>query len=483
MSIDNLHDDAEFERFLAGEGELSLQLKGLPQAEPSGELDAAVFASIEAAMAAEKVQVVEPTPGGAANDPVGPASGSPQKKRSMAWYWHWPVGVAAGILLTVAYRTGFEPSRPASSTVALADQPLESGLIAPPPPLAAPAAKVAVSPPPIHAVGEPPVIPPPAVAEVPENAPVTTASAAPSIAPSAAPRLARMAPAPEAGQAKLDSRQLQTVVVTGANIRRADAETASPIQVITASDLARRDGTRTQFEGDGESGVAKAWGYDPAQAARSARAQPSAPLLASAPAAASPAPVPLPVPAKPELALRDSPVEAVQLTGGGEKGEPATPVAAAIPPPAGAVAPAAAAPAGDLGALRRAPTASIAIDSPKPDVLAVAPMADARTIVVQSAPSSSYGITDKAAAQASPPVSEQDFLRKKSTDDAHSDPAKWLAMIKLKIKQKDNLAALAEWDKFCLAYPAYPVADKYRARINALRAKIQPAASATQTPP
>ena len=67
----------------------------------------------------------------------------------------------------------------------------------------------------------------------------------------------------------------------------------------------------------------------------------------------------------------------------------------------------------------------------------------------------------------------QEKQRKRAAaEQAHANPRKWLALIEQEIKDKDNQAALAEWDKFVAAYPAYKISDKLRADIESLRAQI-----------
>lgn len=85
-----MSDDAEFDAFLKGEGELSRLLKDMPQAEPSAALDAAILARARSAMEQE----ARPQ---AANDPGKPGA-APQLAPSMARRWRMPVGIAATML-------------------------------------------------------------------------------------------------------------------------------------------------------------------------------------------------------------------------------------------------------------------------------------------------------------------------------------------------------------------------------------------------
>jgi hypothetical protein len=445
MSTDNLHDDAEFERFLAGEGELSRQLKGLPQAEPSAELDAAVFASIEAAMAAEKVQVVEPEPRGAANDPVGPTTISPQRRRSLAYYWHWPVGVAAGILLTLAYRTAFDPYHPPA--VALNDS-MQSRVISPTP-------HVIEQPDVISEPGRvataPAVLEPPDVASQPASSPAAAAPAQPLVAAVSAKESA----APVVANA--EGKKVQTVVVTGSTIMRRDAETASPVQVITASDLSASPDHRVADAPKQASGVELAWTRDPAQDAAAAKAashaESPAPLAAAEPPPPPPAAAPVAMPAvpvreiaaKPELAARAelaaaAPAELKRTEPYTQGFSPQTIQGILDQPSAGY-------PAGANG------PANVP-QAPSFDVLG--------------------GNNGRLALQ---PPGEDDARGKSNAakpDRAHADPRKWLARIEQEIKDKHDEAALAEWDSFVAAHPSYKVNYKLRAAIKALRDRQAP---------
>ncbi len=436
MSIDDMHDDAEFERFLAGEDDLSLQLKKLPQGEPAPALDAAVLAAVEAAMAAEKVQALEPQ--SAANDPVGPQPLSPQKKRSMAWYWHWPVGFAAGILLTLAYRNGFQ-SPEAPKAVALADGPVESKLVESRPEPLPPPPPLAYAPPRVQQ-GTPPAVEVPAVPSTPSM---------PAPMPEKPVAEARVADAPAPG----DPVATASVTTSAAPPMMALKKAEVPAEADKSADLAKRadrnvsDSLR-RAPGADVSGTEMAWTHDPAQdahatvRARAAREMPAAPAaLAAAPAmAATPAPA------------------------------PAREVAALTPPAYAPAAPAAPA-ASPFGIAARA------------DARSISPSVDSRTVAVQSAaPAASQPEAKSLVRQAVEADSGQEAQRKLAlAEKAHTDPRKWLALIEQKIKDKDNQAALAEWDKFGAAYPAYPVKDALRAAIKDLRAQAEPAKPASDS--
>ncbi len=96
---DDMHE-AEFEDFLQGKGELASLLQDLPQAQPSAELDAAIIAEAERALAAPLATRTAPAivpP--AVNDAIGPeGSGKPP---SFLWRWKLPLSLAASILFAI----------------------------------------------------------------------------------------------------------------------------------------------------------------------------------------------------------------------------------------------------------------------------------------------------------------------------------------------------------------------------------------------
>jgi hypothetical protein len=376
------HDSAEFERFLAGDDALSRRLKALPQAEPSAELDAAVLASIERAMAAETVQTVALQP--AANDAVGPAPGV---ARRLTRYWALPVGLAAGIVLAIAYRgheqepQGDETAQSAAKVVAQADTPRVAAL--PPPP---PAERATLAPPTAEA--------PPAK------------SAAPAMKSEAAPTPQSVAPAPRFAASPSPS--------------LAQAPSAAPPPDVHQDFLHERaakstapEASRDVAAGQEGSDVQKAWTHDSNSAARE-----------SAKSADKPAP-----PAAPAATVA------------------ATPQSAPVPAPTQAAPPSEA----------RAVTAA-----PEPRVM-VAPR------LTSSAPAPAP-IADAPARSASPVA--EDSTR--AIEAAHADPVKWLAYIEQKLDARDDTAALAEWDKFLKAHPAFSVKDELSDKIKAARERQHP---------
>ncbi|MDB5769266.1 MAG: hypothetical protein JWQ61_4080 [Collimonas fungivorans] len=139
---DNKHDDAEFEAFLQGQGDLARKLRRLPQPSPSADLDAAILAQAEALTAAA-VPVRE-----AANDAPPPKTGKPGKPR---WRWNTQLALAASVVLATLVTLRWqnepvvEPAEPARKIeqpeqVAQAPQaeapPPAAPAAAPPPPAA-----------------------------------------------------------------------------------------------------------------------------------------------------------------------------------------------------------------------------------------------------------------------------------------------------------------------------------------------------------
>ena len=93
-------DDAEFDAFLNGEGDLARRLQGLAQPGPSAALDAAILANARAAMAQQGPSV-------AAND-SGDATPAPRLAPSLGWRWRIPAGIAATVLVGVFANQTFQ---------------------------------------------------------------------------------------------------------------------------------------------------------------------------------------------------------------------------------------------------------------------------------------------------------------------------------------------------------------------------------------
>lgn len=148
-------DDKDLDAFLAGDDELSRQLKALPQGEPSAELDAAILKRVKFALAQEKRPV-------AANDPAPSRMGAA---------WRWTAGIAATVLAGVLANHALRESREMQAVVVpvtIHEPKMEAAPEAPPP---APAGMaVPKSEPPVTAamsVPAPPPPPPPLAAPAP----------------------------------------------------------------------------------------------------------------------------------------------------------------------------------------------------------------------------------------------------------------------------------------------------------------------------
>jgi hypothetical protein len=91
VNKDDMNDDAEFDAFLNGEGDLARRLQALAQPGPSAALDAAILANARAAMA----QDARPA---AAND-SGDGTLAPRRTPGLGWRWRIPAGIAATVLV------------------------------------------------------------------------------------------------------------------------------------------------------------------------------------------------------------------------------------------------------------------------------------------------------------------------------------------------------------------------------------------------
>lgn len=180
MSKDEMNDDAQFEAFLKGEGDLARRLQAMAQPAPRPELDADIHARVRAAMARES--------SGAANDP-GEAGPAPLLAAGSGVRWRLPAGLAAtvlaGLFAAQAHRagdTGALTGVPAVEEVAALPQAAVA------PPAAAPArsqaAQSAVRAPEVVAQSEfPPPLPEPAKARPRARARAPVVVEAPAPAP------------------------------------------------------------------------------------------------------------------------------------------------------------------------------------------------------------------------------------------------------------------------------------------------------------
>jgi hypothetical protein len=116
MNNDDM-DDAQFEAFLKGEGELSQRLQALAQPSPSAELDAAILARAT-------VDVARQTRPAAAND-AGSAP-APQLARNLSWRWRVPAGIAATVLCGVFVHQSWQADKASrAGKLAVAEAPPE----------------------------------------------------------------------------------------------------------------------------------------------------------------------------------------------------------------------------------------------------------------------------------------------------------------------------------------------------------------------
>lgn len=166
---DNKHDEAEFDAFLQGRGELARKLQGLPQPSPSAALDAAILAQAEA-LAAAAAPVRE-----AANDALASNTAKPRKPHFMM-RWSTQLAMAASVVLAtlVTLRWQNEPAVEPAEQAEKIEQPVQVAQAPQAEPPAPPAAAVAA--------------PPPPAASKPHNAPAASRpKAARQDAPPAAP--------------------------------------------------------------------------------------------------------------------------------------------------------------------------------------------------------------------------------------------------------------------------------------------------------
>lgn len=280
-----MNDDAEFEAFLKGEGDLARALQGVPQPSPPAALDAAILGRIRTS--------IEQQQGAAANDP-GEAVPAPRLARGLGMRWKVPAGIAAsalvGLIATHAYQSGISGdlvSAPAQERAADAVMKQEASVVgapaaADPAPVAeavpapAPAAKPAASPKPMGGAQSRPVplpvpAPAPAIQDAAENrsfappppAPAPAAAAPPPaievisgqdqaggrLARAAAAQKAKTGAAREAGEAEKKA-VMERVEISASRLPpRQVAEGASPVQVlqretvtVTGSSIKRETG-------------------------------------------------------------------------------------------------------------------------------------------------------------------------------------------------------------------------------------------------
>ncbi|MFZ6741996.1 hypothetical protein ACO0LC_02105 [Undibacterium sp. JH2W] len=232
--------DAEFEDFLQGKGKLASLLQDLPQAQPSAELDAAIIAQAERALAAST-----PALAVAANDAIGPEGHG--KPPSFLWRWKLPLSLAASILFAIpvvmqykqeSYTT--DPVTVASPNAPISQEQEHSAL----PQLAqadlAKETKSAEAAAPAAAAND---IPPPAMeaSKAKESQGATDARRTSVAKPHSEPRPAVQQTDPIAATAAAPPVMVAVapepvrVTITGSNIRRQDMSAAAPVQSISSS--------------------------------------------------------------------------------------------------------------------------------------------------------------------------------------------------------------------------------------------------------
>ncbi len=233
-----MSDDAEFDAFLNGQGDLARSLQGLAQPGPSAALDAAILANARAALAQE----ARPQ---AAND-SGAAAPAPQLARSLGWRWRIPAGIAAAVLVGVFAQRNFEANPDLND-------------------LSAPVMMQESSPVPAAEMPSPPPPPAPATDERRMEAVAnSTPAPVPQAVARAKPRPEQPAPAQEAQQElarKATARQVQPVEKSSAD----SAVQAEAAPEVSTNHFGRND---------------KAYGYSPAPAPAPAPA--AAPPIAAA---------------------------------------------------------------------------------------------------------------------------------------------------------------------------------------------------------
>ncbi|GGC67791.1 hypothetical protein [Undibacterium terreum] len=397
MSSKEIHhdDDADFEAFLLGQGDLAAHLQALPQASPSPELDQAIFAKVEAAM-----QQGMPAPMLAANDPVIPERQAAKPVAGRAPFtrrWSAPLATAASVavvgFLGMQWRHQLELDVPVPAPAVHSEAPVvteqvarqQSTQVSRPEPTSPPLqAKATV----------------PAAQELPAPSQVVQASQPPAPVASAArqkttqrpqePEVLLPATLPPIAAAKPAPAPAQAAAPGWATGGTSDRD------ISTAGQLADKANGTTRVEITGSSIKREAAAPESTALAKKESASP---VQSLPPQAFAPAPVPPPAPA------------------------PAPAAVAAYAP-----APAMAKPA--------APATSLALNEQNEQYARRAVVVDARKI-------------------ASPQNDEATLFNKKQVREANE----WLAVIEELLKADLRRDATAEWKKFRKAYPDYPVPD------------------------
>ncbi len=206
-----MSDDAEFDAFLKGEGELSRRLQGMQQDAPGAALDAAILQRARDLMAQEARPAAANDPG---EKPLAPRLAGP------GWRWRLPGAIAATVLAGVFAHQAFQASAdlerqaglPAEVSVHMTDQPAA----APPAPM-------------MEAVA-----PAPAPMMVPAPPPAAQTDA---LARNRAPAKPMQKMDGEAARSAPEA-PMQSVEITATRPKAYSAETALPIAAMTRESLA-----------------------------------------------------------------------------------------------------------------------------------------------------------------------------------------------------------------------------------------------------
>jgi hypothetical protein len=206
-------DEMELELFLQRKGIVSRGLHAIDQPKSSDALEASIFAAIEAELNKEAQSLPQ-----AANDPHGGSGVKPVRRRRFSPLWNIPLGLAAGVLLTVMvqkvrHADEFSAS-PVQSAQADKSKTTEVPQYQASAKISAPIAQVRPS-------EQPHIVIPPFALTMPRKR-----TTHPTV---------------------VDSNKVERIEIIGTNIKRADAETASAVQVITSQDL-KQSGATTVSE-------------------------------------------------------------------------------------------------------------------------------------------------------------------------------------------------------------------------------------------
>jgi hypothetical protein len=414
-------EDAEFEAFLRGEGDLARALQTLPQPAPPAALDAAILALVETDLAIQPIAAL------AANDPVIPAADRQQKPNFIA-RWKIPLGLAASALIAVqlGWMQWHTPS-PASSDVLVVAQA------------------------------------PQATTAAPQSPSVSDASQAPVAAEALAEnKVRRIAEATAPAKKEMDSSRAEQNVESHAKLKQSLAAgqlSASPSSVKETGKPEKTDELPLMAEAQTGARLPMPGNAAPkkmyAQRARETRSDATtvAPADAASPAASPP---PLAIAAAPPPAAAPVPVQAAPSAGTSESDTKA-----------GAVAEPGL--ASGFRSYADAPTIAAKRSITRN---AAAPQAAASNTAMEDARSSGGAVISGEKADKLADTSTAEALSKtvaKPAAPEQNEKARiWINRIDDLLKSGVAHPALEEWAKFRKAYPDYPVSDRITTQIKAL---------------